>query len=827
MASENAQFDAAIGGTVKLPDQIDTVKFIESRKEEVGQMLRNMSSTTHQRKLMHQSLPLHMRRRAMSYEVKRLPRKFRSIHLAQFNKSGVSEKKKRPSRKFRRKPSNLRKEYERRKRTFVWLETHVWHAKRFHMVPRWGYKIPLTPHSKGYRSSYRATSKHCLVHDLSYEGCVEVSGPEPALREGFQRMCSERVGLTLAAKAYTGGQRAGYVWLYEDGAYPYGCLGRVRFVWRATVAKLGDSERCTVWMFVHPTFYRQVVEQLVKVFQLKNALRSTNATVADITRNPTDIRCPRYTSADASTGTVEVVELKDTLNRFHLSGPLSHATIAKSFRVFDLPTQTEPSRRTWVNDYTDSTPRYRKILTHQSSHWAEVKDLTSPGELSPGEVIALLVQDPRLNRPKRRTKALPEVPARYNFAQPVLPDVPQPRSLRSFSPIWDESIRNRIGEEMKTAHELNVLRATESLVPGEPCVSESHLQPLPLLLLQSPGSQDAQYKRLGYGSGWDVIVPAGYGLAVWQSFVLWGAKPVGQQELEMVALETGNDRTGVPDTEFGRQEAARKQSEALKKYFNRPNNKRINYTKLAIVSPFRCPWAQLVPEWNRPKAVDARYFVLRDQEQLAKLNLALKRKFNIQSIGLPPDALVPVLITLKTRGNPGDNALICLPNRSDFRTNKQNRLASVYNPVYVEPARKDPHAPERTVLRAQHLRTLKRLRNRRVRQKKRLQRANPGVLVRIPQADNRTLVEEQLKRMAELWLPGSPPSIRNQCTRECFGYVTQCGFTLSEGNVTGIGYVTARGLEKLFKICTKGTVKVLVRGTQTRGYRFASIRLAH
>uniref|UniRef100_A0A182Q8M4 Uncharacterized protein n=1 Tax=Anopheles farauti TaxID=69004 RepID=A0A182Q8M4_9DIPT len=822
MASENAQFDATIGGTVKLPDIIDTVKYAENRKEEVYQMLRNMSSTTHQRKLMHQSLPLHMRRRAMSYNVKRLPRKFHSIHLAQFSKSGVSEKKKRPSRRFRRKPNNLLKEYERRKRAFVWLETHVWHAKRFHMVPRWGYKIPLTPCNKGYRASYRATSKHCLVHDLSYEGCVEVSGPENVLRDGFRRICSDRAGLTLAAKAYIGGVRAGYVWLYEDGAYPYGCLGRVRFVWRA-MANVADSERRSVWLFVHPTFYRQVVEQLVKVFQLKNALRTTNATVADITKNPPGIRCPRYTSVDAS-GAVEVIELKDTLNRFYLSGPLSHATIVKSFRLFNLFAEKKPSHRSWVHDYSESTPKYKKILPHQSNHWTDVKDLTSPGELSPGEVIALLVQDPRLNRPTRRSKALPEVQARYDFTQAVLPDVPQPRSVLSFSPIWDETIRNRIGEEMKTTHELNVLRASEALVPGEPCESEAHLQPIPILLLQSPGSQDAYYKRLGYGSGWDVIVPAGYGIAVWQSFVLWGAKPVGQKELEMMALETGYDRTGVPDTELGRQEAARKQSEALKKYFNRPNNKRINYTKLAIVSPFRCHWAQLVQEWNRPEVP---YFVLRDQESLGKLNLALERKFNIQSIGLPPNALVPVLITLKTRGNPGDNALICLPSRSDFRTNKQNRLASVHEPVYVEPARKDPHAPERTALRAAHLRTLKRLRNRRVREKKRLQLANPGKLVRIPQPNNRAMVEEQLKRMSELWLPATPPTIRNQCTRECFGYVTQCGFTLSEGNVTGIGYVTTKGLEKLFKICIKGTVKVLVRGTQTRGYRFASIRLAH
>ncbi|XP_053678009.1 ribonucleases P/MRP protein subunit POP1 [Anopheles nili] len=825
MASLNLQYDAAIGGNVRLPDEINAANFAESRKEEVCQMLRNMASTTHQRKLMHQSLPLHMRRRAMSYDPKRLPRKFRSVHLSQFSKSGVSEKKKRPSRKFRRKPHNLLKEYERRKRASVWLETHVWHAKRFHMVSRWGYKIPQAPCNKSYRSSYRASSKHCLMHDLSYEGCVEVSGNETALKEGFRRMCSDRIGLTMGAKAYSAGQRAGYVWLYEDGAYPYGCLGKVRFLWRPN--DTADEDHRTVWIFAHPTFYRQLVEQLVKIFQLQNALRKTNSTIKDITRNPAEIRFPRYSSPES---TVEVVELKDTLNRFQLTGPLSHATLNKTFRLFVPPTQTDVANQTWFTEYSDRSPKCKKVLTNQMAYWTDIKDLTSPGELSPGEVIALIVQDPRLNRPSRRTKALPELPARYNFAESILPREMQPRAIRSISPLWDETIRKRIGEEMKSTHELNQLRNAEAFVPGEPCASELLLQPVPVILLQNPGSQDADYKRLGYGSGWEVIVPAGYGLAVWQSLTMWGAKAVGQQQLNMMALESGYDRYGVPDTVPGQLEATRVQTEALQKYFNRPSNKRVNYTKLSIVSPFRCPWTQLTREWNSTlkEGNDASpFYVLRDQDSLAKLRMALDRKFNIHSIGLSPNALVPVLLTLKTRGNPGDNALICLPNRSDFRMNKQNRLDAQHGPVYMEPLQQDPHATERATLRAQHLRTLKRLRNRRVREKKRLQRAKPGALVRIPKANNRALVEEQLKRMSELWLPATPATIRNQCTRECFGYVTQCGFSLSEGNVSGIGYVTARGLEKLFKICTKGTVKVMIRGTQTRGYRFATIRIAH
>ncbi len=72
---------------------------------------------------------------------------------------------KRPSRKHRRRPSNLLQEYARRQRQrrHAWLETHIWHAKRFHMTDRWRFKLPLRANDKGARAVYRASAKHCLL----------------------------------------------------------------------------------------------------------------------------------------------------------------------------------------------------------------------------------------------------------------------------------------------------------------------------------------------------------------------------------------------------------------------------------------------------------------------------------------------------------------------------------------------------------------------------------------------------------------------------------------------------------------------------------------
>ena len=74
-----------------------------------------------------------------------------------------ANKHKRPSRKHRRRPKNLLQEYIRRQKTKVWLETHIWHAKRFKMTEKWGYKIPYQPTNKSARASYRATQHHCQM----------------------------------------------------------------------------------------------------------------------------------------------------------------------------------------------------------------------------------------------------------------------------------------------------------------------------------------------------------------------------------------------------------------------------------------------------------------------------------------------------------------------------------------------------------------------------------------------------------------------------------------------------------------------------------------
>lgn len=84
--------------------------------------------------------------------------------------AGSKKKKEQPkskSRKARRRHGNLLLEFNRRQRKNMWLETHIWHAKRFHMVKKWGYCLGDRPTYKCYRPCYRAMSSHCLLQVMS------------------------------------------------------------------------------------------------------------------------------------------------------------------------------------------------------------------------------------------------------------------------------------------------------------------------------------------------------------------------------------------------------------------------------------------------------------------------------------------------------------------------------------------------------------------------------------------------------------------------------------------------------------------------------------
>lgn len=73
-----------------------------------------------------------------------------------------------------------------------------------------------------------------------------------------------------------------------------------------------------------------------------------------------------------------------------------------------------------------------------------------------------------------------------------------------------------------------------------------------ILLVQNQGGL-----QRGFGSGWDIIVPANWGMAFWMSFIYAGARAIGLREHYAMTAEQGipSFPKDFPDTLAGKQYA--------------------------------------------------------------------------------------------------------------------------------------------------------------------------------------------------------------------------------------------------------------------------------
>nr|CAG4638512.1 EOG090X07PD [Cyclestheria hislopi] len=286
---------------IKIPTDLLVNRFAAARAQEIKtltELIENPSNT----KLIFQKLPCHMRRRAMSHNPNRMPRLLREAHKAQMEKSGIATDLKRPRRKYRRRPSNLLKEYTKRSQKNVWLETHIWHAKRFHMCTLWNFRLPKRSCSRSFRFCYRASVQNCLLTDISYLYLVEVQGPVETIFSGLKHLCDPRTGLTFQSTFTLKGNYEKQIMLYQPDQYPFNAIGQISFMWHCGDF---DSTIRTLRLWIHPAFYEEVLSALGKVFEIDGTSENEEK--------------------------VKLVVVEDSLNRFRLRGPASFSVISSLF----------------------------------------------------------------------------------------------------------------------------------------------------------------------------------------------------------------------------------------------------------------------------------------------------------------------------------------------------------------------------------------------------------------------------------------------------------------------------------------------------------------
>lgn len=234
-------------------------------------------------------------------------------------------------------------------------------------------------------------------------------------------------------------------------------------------------------------------------------------------------------------------------------------------------------------------------------------------------------------------------------------------------------------------------------------------------------------------------------------------------------------------------------------------------------------WQQLIRE-SCTKMNDGEFYVLRNKYKLNHIEQLLAGKCK-RLVDIDENALIPISFAINGRGMAKNFSIICLPKKNDFQRNSEHIQRFDSKPVWIEPYRRDENEAARKALRYNHLKMLKRLRRRRVRDKRKKQEYSHKKII-IVSSRTAEIISKQFQRMSELWLPTQSKTIRFQCSREVFGYVTRSQFSLFEAKVSGIGYITVNGLKKLCELKIKNkSNQVLIRDPSSINYRFATISI--
>jgi len=283
------------------PSTIPVLQFAQARIAEIAELQRVVNSNTGLRRAF-QTLPKHLRRRAMSHNIHRIPARLRAQALREVLKSTKKALDEQPQvRRGRRMSRNLLAEWALRATLKGWLETHLWHAKRFHMIELWGKRIGLAPTDKGQRAALRQAMHVTAIHDASYIRPLIVRGTTAELLDSIRHICDAE-SATRVAQAMDGSREV-EVMLYRSDRCPFDPLAPGRVIWLPHVTD-ANAALC-IWVHI--------------------------AAISDITHE-----------LNSLTGfNIQAKQL--ALNRFQITGPRSHDLL---YRVLDV--ESGAGKQTWA-----------------------------------------------------------------------------------------------------------------------------------------------------------------------------------------------------------------------------------------------------------------------------------------------------------------------------------------------------------------------------------------------------------------------------------------------------------------------------------------------
>ncbi|KAM3579893.1 Ribonucleases P/MRP protein subunit pop1 [Umbelopsis sp. WA50703] len=414
----------------------------------------------------------------------------------------------------------------------------------------WGYRLADYPNDKSLRATYRAFSHLSILHDASYMGCVQLEGTTEAISSMLAPIL-DVILPSVASQRYVKGHRLGHSVLFHHMCYPQRAIGPVKFLWQQKHDSTGSRK---LWLWIHPASFDEAWQCLTESQKMTNLAKS-----------------------------VEITDLRDEILMFELTGPRSTALL---HAVLDTISTND-------GEQSDSTSEASSSKANEV--WNVLKHLRTSSSLPAGAVLGITVQDPRLRFPQklpRRSNIIPE--QEQKEMQKYLAFWPDDVAK---SDIWNETIRKSLRDHKIPEKDLNV-RRSKNLLPGTKLDFTRDDAKIPILLVQR-GSASQTNKTLSspeFETGWNIILPKGWGVSFWKSLVFAGCRTAGLREQRSMSFESGKacypyDFAGTKAYDVWKSEQRSVLEEAWKR---KPPAKRFNFEKVGIRDPFNADFNSLV-----------------------------------------------------------------------------------------------------------------------------------------------------------------------------------------------------------------------------------------
>lgn len=219
----------------------------------------------------------HLRRRVRSH----FPRKRHRFPIAKSNGQATADKKSRKSQRqnkaaleyvhFRvwQTPTPLSSEMvDTASMVCAWIPTHIWHAKRFHVIHEWNWKIPMMHSNRGAKAAYRLSQEKCLIQDATWS-------QQPIWFPANDQITPDLMSKVLPGFAFAESLVSGI--FYRNDQFPRGAIGPVSWItdsgglWKEDAkSSVADGDNVTsinrrVLILVHPSIREQIATELSKL----------------------------------------------------------------------------------------------------------------------------------------------------------------------------------------------------------------------------------------------------------------------------------------------------------------------------------------------------------------------------------------------------------------------------------------------------------------------------------------------------------------------------------------------------------------------------------